>query len=90
MNSESMKSVSEALKRLARNQEVKKYILQHPEVYGLVLRGARKFIGGETREECLNEVARLNQLGIATTIDFCGENTISQVQVAEATAEFLR
>ena len=82
--------VSDALKHLARSQEVKNYIIKHPELYDIVMRGARSFIGGETLPECLIEVTRLNNLGITCTIDFCGENTTSEPQAEEATLEFIR
>ncbi len=39
---------AEALRRLALDENLKAYILQHPELYQPLLRAALRFIGGET------------------------------------------
>ncbi len=90
MDHTALSTISEALKHLAKNQKVKDYILNHPKLYKVLLHGARKLIGGETLQECVLEVIRLNHLGIHTTVDFCGENTNSEKQAHQATVEFLK
>jgi hypothetical protein len=45
--------VAEALKHIALDEEIKTYVLQHPQLYQPLLRAALRFIGGETLTACV-------------------------------------
>jgi proline dehydrogenase len=65
--------VAAALRHIARNERIKAYVLQDSALYNVLLRAARRFIGGETLPECLAVASTLNGRGFATTIDHMGK-----------------
>lgn len=81
---------ADALRHLALNESVKAYVLNDPTLYQALLRAARRFIGGETLEECVLTTKSINQQGHHVTIDFMGESTRDRETAQEATEEFLR
>lgn len=82
--------VSEALKHIALNEEIKAYVLQHPPLYRPLFRAALRFIGGETLIQCVETAKSLNQQGFAVTIDYMGESTHDAEMAEQATQEFLK
>jgi len=50
---------------------------------------AKRFIAGETREEALKEVRRLNELGMRATLDILGENVTSQGMAKELADSYI-
>ncbi|OGH38543.1 hypothetical protein A3F59_02005 [Candidatus Roizmanbacteria bacterium RIFCSPHIGHO2_12_FULL_38_13] len=80
----------EALRSISRNEKIKKYLLQNPSLYKIVLRAAMRFIGGETLAECFHIAQQITVNGHAFTIDFIGESTRDEKAVNLATEEFLR
>ncbi|MBI5202407.1 MAG: proline dehydrogenase family protein [Elusimicrobia bacterium] len=51
---------------------------------------ARKFVAGETAEEALSVIRRLNSQGIKATLDFLGEDCASESQAEAGTREIER
>ncbi len=79
-----------ALRHVSRNEAVKSYIQQHPPLHDVLLRAARRFIGGESLAECLDVAQSIQQQGSAITIDYMGESTRDAAMAKQATGEFLR
>lgn len=79
-----------ALRRLALDEEVKRYVLEHGPLYESLLRAAKRFIGGERLSDAIEAAKRLNGQGHAVAIEYMGESTRSAAAAAEATDEFLR
>lgn len=78
-----------ALRRIARDERVKAYIESDPILYPLLLRAARRYIGGTTRAECLETVALLNAAGHAATVDYMGESTRDAALAEREADEFV-
>jgi proline dehydrogenase len=55
----------------------------------VLLRAARRSIGGETLPECLAVASTLNSQGFATTIDHMGQSTRDAAMARKATDTFL-
>lgn len=81
--------VAAALRRLARRQDTKHALLEHPALYGILRRAAARYVAGETREEALAVAARLAARGHRATIDFMGEDVTDAALARAATDEFL-
>jgi len=81
---------ADALRRVARDERVKAYIENDPVLFPILLRAARRYIGGTTRAECLDTVAALNAAGHAATVDYMGESTRDPDLAERETAEFVR
>lgn len=79
-----------ALKSIARNEDIKAYILREPKLHAVLLRAARRFIGGEELGECLSDAQFFNSAGFAVTIDYMGESTRDEQMAIKATEEFER
>ena len=80
----------EALKTAALNESAKHYLLQNPTLFKLLLKGARRYIGGENLEETIVTVKRLNADSFPTSMEFMGESVTSISKANEATQEFLK
>lgn len=85
---EDAKRAALALKSIARNEEIKAYILREPNLHTVLLRAARRFIGGEQLEECLSVAQSTNSEGFAVTIDYMGESTRDEQMSVRTTQEF--
>jgi len=81
---------ADALRRVARDERVKAYIENDPVLFPILLRAARRYIGGTTRAECLDTVAALNAAGHAATVDYMGESTRDPDLAERETDEFVR
>jgi proline dehydrogenase len=78
-----------ALRRIALNEEIKAYVLQHEPLYQTFLRVAARFIGGETLTQCIEVAKSLNHAGFAVTVDYMGESTRDAAIADGARGEFL-
>lgn len=81
---------SEALRKAAINVEAKAYLLSNPLLFNLLLKSARRYIGGETLEQALATRKMLHAEGFRTSLEFMGENVATVDDAREATQEFLR
>ncbi len=79
-----------ALRRIARNESIKAYIQEYTLARDVLLRAARRFIGGEILDECLEVAAEVNEEDFAVTIDYMGESTRNAEMAREAAEEFSR
>src|SRR5690349_14780798 len=82
--------VSKALKTAALNESAKHYLLQNPVLFNLLLKGAKRYIGGETLEETIVTAKKLNADKFPTSIEFMGESVGSITEAKEVTDEFLK
>jgi proline dehydrogenase len=81
---------SKALKTAALNESAKHYLLQNKILFDLLLKGAKRYIGGETLEETIVTVKKLNANKFPTSIEFMGESVGSISEAKEVTEEFLK
>jgi len=77
-----------ALKSTARSQEIKAKIQQSPELYGWLLRAAKRYVTGESRFDGLEAGGRLLRKGYRISLEYIGENTSSEIESREAAEEF--
>lgn len=89
MDHELLKLGSEALKKAALNEDAKDFILSNPSLFQLFKKAANRYIGGETIEETVPTILRLNRSGYRVTTDFMGESIRNEKDAKEATTEFL-
>lgn len=89
-NIEIRQKASEALRKAAISQEAKSYLLSNPVLFNLLLKAARRYIGGENLEEALISKNKLHAEGYKTSLEFMGENVASVAEAEEATHEFLK
>jgi proline dehydrogenase len=79
-----------ALRKAAMNEQAKQYILSNEILFKTIKKAADRYIGGETLEETIIKVKDQNKQGFKTSIEFMGENTLTEKEAFEATAEFIR
>lgn len=79
-----------ALRSISRNEKIKSYLLQNTALYKAVLKSAKRFIGGETLEECFQTSKKIVQKGHSFTVDFMGESIRNRKHANEATEEFIQ
>ena len=77
-----------ALRRLALDERAKAVVLSDPRLRAAALRIARRYIGGESREDALAAAARINSVGEAATVDYMGESTRERELARAAADEF--
>ncbi|WP_078554313.1 proline dehydrogenase family protein [Bacillus alkalicellulosilyticus] len=82
------KRFSNALKSIARNQEIKAYFKQSEEIFPLIMKGVNRFVAGETRADGINRVKNLSSKGYKVSLEFIGENTTTEEECRLATNEF--
>ncbi|TLM97604.1 proline dehydrogenase, partial [bacterium] len=58
--------------------------------WGAAWRAASRFIAGETGEDAIQAVRKLNEAGLLATLDHLGENTTSAVEARQSTDEILQ
>jgi proline dehydrogenase len=71
---------------LSQSERLKKSILK----FELARRTARRFVAGETAEEALQVVSRLNDRGLLATLDHLGENVNNEQEASAAAEEYLK
>lgn len=79
-----------ALKHVARDERIKSYVQSEGPLHNVLLGAARRFIGGERLDECLQAAQKVTHSGHAVTIDYMGENISDEQMAVEATQEFFR
>lgn len=80
---------SNALKSIARNQEIKRSVQNSKELYPLLKNGINRFVAGQTRKEGIERVSHLYSKGYQVSLEFIGENTISESECRLAKSEFI-
>ncbi len=75
--------VSEALRKAALNEEAKTYLLNNPLIFNLLLKAARRYIGGETLEQALTTRKALQTQKFMTSLEFMGESVTTKAQAKE-------
>lgn len=81
---------SNALKKAALNEDAKTFILQNDKLFKTLKKAANRYIGGETIEETVLTIKRINENGFVVTTDFMGESIRNEKEANEAADEFLR
>lgn len=79
-----------ALRKAALNEQAKEYILSNEILFKTIKKAADRYIGGETLEETIVKVKAQNKNGFKSSIEFMGENTLTEKEAFEATNEFVR
>lgn len=79
-----------ALRKAAMNEQAKEYILSNEVLFKTIKKAADRYIGGETLEETIGKVKVQNKEGFKTSIEFMGENTLTEKEALGATNEFIR
>jgi len=79
-----------ALRKAALNNKVKEYILSDIGLYTTIKKAAERYIGGETLDETIIKVKDQNRNGFKCSMEFMGENTLTEKEANEATNEFIQ
>lgn len=79
---------SNALKSIARNQEIKTYLQNSKELFTLLMKGANRFVAGTTRTKGIERATYLYNKGYQISLEFIGENTTSEHECKSAKKEF--
>jgi len=83
-------NVSNALKKAALNESAKHYLLKNPVLFELLLKGAKRYIGGENLEETIRTVKKSNSEQFQTSIEFMGESVGSISESKAVIQEFIK
>lgn len=78
-----------ALRRIARDEQLKARIEADPELFNLLLRAARRYIGGVNLLECVQTVQSLNAQGMLATADYMGESTRDEAKAQAESQHFI-
>jgi proline dehydrogenase len=78
-----------ALRRIARDETLKAHIENDPALFKLLLRGARRYIGGVNLAECTQTLKNLNAQGLLATADHMGESTRDEAKARTETQHFI-
>lgn len=89
MEQELLTMGSKALKQAALSHEAKDFILSAPTLYRTIKKAADRYIGGETLGETIQKVRLENKNGFKCSMEYMGENTLTEQEAEEATLEFL-
>jgi proline dehydrogenase len=89
MEQELLKIASDALKKAAINEDAKNFVLQNDKLFKTLKKAANRYIGGETIDETVLTIKKLNENGFVVTTDFMGESIRNEKEAIEATTEFL-
>ncbi|WP_271782515.1 proline dehydrogenase family protein [Aquimarina algiphila] len=79
-----------ALRKAAVNEEAKDFILSNEALFKTIKKAANRYIGGETLEETILKVKHQNKNKFKCSIEFMGENTLTEKEANDATSEFIR
>lgn len=81
--------VAKAIKSIARNQQIKSYILKSDELYPLLLHVAKRFVTGENRNDGIVTAQKLIEKDYLISLEYIGENTVNVKECQNAKNEFL-
>jgi proline dehydrogenase len=90
MEQDLLKMGATALRKAALNNKVKDYILSDVALYKTIKKAAERYIGGETLNEAVQKVKDQNKNGFKCSMEFMGENTLTEKEANEATNEFIQ
>lgn len=79
----------EAIKKIARNKEIKAYIQENKQIYSMLREGARRYITGEKRFEGIKIAQKLFAEGYRVSLEYIGENSLTIKESVKAKEEFL-
>lgn len=82
--------VAQAIKSVARNQQIKSYIRQSDELYPLLLQVAKRFVTGENRDDGIVTAQKLIEKDYLISLEYMGENTMNVEACQDAKNEFLK
>lgn len=89
MEQELLNMASISLKKAALNEDAKNFVLQNEKLFNILKKAANRYIGGETVNETIVTIDKLNKNGFVVTTDFMGESIRSEKEANEATYEFI-
>ena len=81
---------SEALRKAALNQDAKNFILSNKVLFQVLKKAANRYIGGDTLEETVVKVRAQNQSEFKCSIEFMGEDTVTEEEAIFAKDEFVK
>ncbi|MBH5320427.1 proline dehydrogenase family protein [Paenibacillus sp. GSMTC-2017] len=81
--------LTDALKSISRNDQIKTYIRQSEELYPLLWKAARRFVTGESKVEAIDVANQLLAKGYAVSVEYIGENTSTVEECEKVKDEFL-
>ncbi|WP_203364648.1 proline dehydrogenase family protein [Bacillus sp. REN10] len=81
--------VAQALKSIARNQQIKSFVQQSNELYPLLLKAAKRFVAGEKKQEGIEVANDLISKGYCISLEYMGENITNLEECIKAKDEFL-
>ena len=90
MESNLLKIGAEALKKAALNENAKNFVLQNEKLFLTLKKAANRYIAGETLEETIISIQKINNNGYSVTTDFMGESIRNENDANDATAEFIK
>jgi proline dehydrogenase len=79
-----------ALKSIARSEQIKTYIQESKDLNPLIFRAAQRFVAGENRDEAISEAFELISKGYFVSMECIGENTRTNQECEAAKNEFLQ
>ncbi|TVX85281.1 proline dehydrogenase [Paenibacillus agilis] len=82
-------SASQALKAMARDEQMKAQVQRAEGLYPLLLSAAKRFVVGETREEAISEACNLLSKGYNVSLEYICENIRDIQDCISAKDEFL-
>ncbi|WP_373426171.1 proline dehydrogenase family protein [Paenibacillus radicibacter] len=86
---ENEKLIADTLRKIARNLEVKRFVMETPEIYNTLLKPAKRYIAGDKREEGIRLAKSLRAKGYGVSMEYIGENTDTAEACQVARDEFL-
>lgn len=81
--------MAEALKSIARNEQIKEYVQESSELNLILKRAAQRFVTGETRDEAIVKAKELMAKGYLVSLEYIGENTRTEQECVSAKDEFI-
>ncbi|MEH6537231.1 MAG: proline dehydrogenase family protein [Psychroserpens sp.] len=90
MDQDLLQMGANALRKAALNNKTKEYILSDTGLYHTIKKAADRYIGGETLDETILKVKDQNKNGFKCSMEFMGENTLTEKKANAATNEFIQ
>lgn len=81
------RQATEALKSIARRQDLKELVGRTPALNGLLRRAAARYVAGDARKDGLEAVRGLLAKGYAVSLEYIGENTADAAACEAAAGE---
>ncbi|MCK0471758.1 proline dehydrogenase family protein [Halalkalibacter sp. APA_J-10(15)] len=81
--------MARVFKKLARDEEKKASVLQSEEWYSLLLKAAKRFVAGDTKEEAIQQAMELLEKGYDISLEYMGENNRDEKMSIDAKDEYI-